>query len=248
MALFIPLILTIFMVCIQLIKAEYPSFPAVEDSEQQLILKFFQEMNPSQTSAEQITAYLQDQFDTEEFTNAIRSVALALFAPMKYRYDTEPELQDPSLSLSEIIPKLQLLLEPETKPLQLPKLQIISSQENEIISSSQEMIITTDTNAPIAPQITPINIDSIPGRTGLSGSCSNKLCSFYEYGLSCKGIGLGLKKICAKYLVGLIFRCPAFPGNYCYYYYYHLFYFCLILFFILFFKIIIMIIFIMYIL
>ncbi len=33
-------------------------------------------------------------------------------------------------------------------------------------------------------------------KTGMSASCSNQLCSFFEYGLSCKAIGIGMSKVC----------------------------------------------------
>ena len=32
-------------------------------------------------------------------------------------------------------------------------------------------------------------------KTGMSTECSNKLCSFFEYGLSCKAIGIGMSKV-----------------------------------------------------
>lgn len=53
---------------------------------------------------------------------------------------------------------------------------------------------------------------SLPTKTGLSDTCSNKLCEMFEKALSCKAIGLDFDKICARYTLGAILQCPKFPG------------------------------------
>lgn len=48
-------------------------------------------------------------------------------------------------------------------------------------------------------------------RAVLSDSCSNKVCHFWEYALSCKAFDFGVSRTCAKYYMGYTFDCPTFP-------------------------------------
>jgi hypothetical protein len=55
-------------------------------------------------------------------------------------------------------------------------------------------------------------IPTIPHKSGLSPDCNNKICLMMEYALSCKTFNLGIKKICANYLVGYLYGCSDFPS------------------------------------
>lgn len=58
----------------------------------------------------------------------------------------------------------------------------------------------------------PNGITSLPTtKVGFNSTCNNKICLVYESALSCKVIGVGLRKICAQYLLGYIFGCSIFP-------------------------------------
>ena len=54
------------------------------------------------------------------------------------------------------------------------------------------------------------NIPS-PDHTGLDSKCTNKLCNYMYYQLSCQAIGFDMTKICARYLLGSILDCQQFP-------------------------------------
>lgn len=48
---------------------------------------------------------------------------------------------------------------------------------------------------------------------GMNETCQNSLCEMMESALSCKGIGFGLSKTCATYLLGFLYECPIFPAQ-----------------------------------
>lgn len=60
-------------------------------------------------------------------------------------------------------------------------------------------------------QFSPGGNISIPHKSGLSPDCNNKACQMVQDVLSCKSYDLGIKKICANYLVGFLFGCSNFP-------------------------------------
>lgn len=45
------------------------------------------------------------------------------------------------------------------------------------------------------PQITRPSVPSFPAKTGLSTGCLNDLCNMFYYALTCKAIGIDLKKV-----------------------------------------------------
>lgn len=51
-------------------------------------------------------------------------------------------------------------------------------------------------------------------KSGLNSTndCNNKLCYYLESALSCKALGFNISKICAKYFLGFLYGCPAFPS------------------------------------
>jgi len=51
-------------------------------------------------------------------------------------------------------------------------------------------------------------------KTGLNSTndCNNKLCYYLESALSCKALNFGISKICARYLLGYLYGCDAFPA------------------------------------
>lgn len=64
--------------------------------------------------------------------------------------------------------------------------------------------------------------ESIPGisrkllalpKIGLNNTndCNNKMCYYLETALSCKALGFNISKICARYLLGFLYACDAFP-------------------------------------
>lgn len=46
----------------------------------------------------------------------------------------------------------------------------------------------------------------------MNNTCNDKACYMYESALSCKAFGFRLDKICARYLLGYMLDCPAFPA------------------------------------
>jgi len=51
-----------------------------------------------------------------------------------------------------------------------------------------------------------------PPQVGLNATCQDKLCLMVETALSCKALNFGMQKICARYLLGYLYKCnPLFP-------------------------------------
>lgn len=57
-----------------------------------------------------------------------------------------------------------------------------------------------------------LSLNDLP-KSGLNNTndCNNKMCYYLESALSCKALGFGISKICARYFLGYLYGCPAFP-------------------------------------
>lgn len=74
------------------------------------------------------------------------------------------------------------------------------------LSSHAQLIQSNERQLTTIPKLSP--------KTGLSESCSNKLCLMFESALTCPIMPLsGLNEVCAQYFLGAFLHCPIFPNN-----------------------------------
>jgi len=58
-----------------------------------------------------------------------------------------------------------------------------------------------------------MSLSNLP-KSGLNNTddCNNKMCYYLESALSCKALGFNISKICARYFLGYLYGCSAFPA------------------------------------
>ena len=108
-------------------------------------------------------------------------------------------ISSPTLSKEVIIEGLTKLVEPFASSypygIQYPREVQIGEDGHAVISSSSETDTDHRSLAGIDPSQLAKLIAFLTTHEGLSAGCSNKLCSYFEYALSCKAIGFNLKKV-----------------------------------------------------
>lgn len=70
---------------------------------------------------------------------------------------------------------------------------------------------TFDSEDPV-PFAGAVVVNGVSQANHLDMDCNNKFCSMMEYAVSCKALGFGVKKICARYLLGYKYGCDIFPA------------------------------------
>lgn len=87
------------------------------------------------------------------------------------------------------------------------KLQLSRSKATAMeVSVDGKATITSDAvGVPALPTIAP--------KTGLSASCSNKVCDFVYRALTCQGMSVKIAHQCASHLVGAMYQCGNYPNN-----------------------------------